>query len=159
MKRVIGILLLAALPFVVLLIAYFLPVIPYVLFSISIIVVALAFGSVNEWDDSGIASHMVDILKAEAAIVVFGISLGGLVLNNFSQVVNTYLVTSILLLGSGFFVFSMIFGVLNVLIKEESSLKRWAGWAMIITLFYGLFSLLLGWSFVLKPILHSLFGT
>lgn len=156
MKEKILILLLILLPFLIIVVAFLLPVVPYVLFSILVIFLALIFGSVHKWDDSMFAEKIVDILKMEAAITVFGISLGSLVLGTLSQVINIQLITGILLMSSGFFVFSMIFGVLHLLMKGESSFRRYVGWSMIISLLYGLFFLLLGWSFVLKPIIDTL---
>jgi hypothetical protein len=157
-KQRVAVFFLIAIPLITVLIAYYLPVIPYVVFSVGILIVILIFGTYGEWDDTVIAKSVVDILKAEAAIVAFGIGLTALVLNTLPKSSNTSLGASILLLGSGFFVFSMIFGALNLFIAERSRLKKWAGWAMIFTLLYGLFGLLLGWSYILKPILDSLFS-
>lgn len=146
---------LVSLPLIIVVVAFLLPTIPYVVLSAIIIILALIFGSFSKWDISGFAEKTADILKAEAALVVFGISLGGLVLSNFKDIANVNLIIGILLSSSGFFVFSMIFGVLQMLIKAETTFKKWVGWAMMVSLLYGLFAILLGWSFVIKPIIDS----
>lgn len=156
MKNILVALIVAGLPLIVVIFAFYVPMIPPLTFFVGILFLALIFGSVQKWDVSAFTDKTADILKAEAAMVVFGISLGSLVLTNLKDIIDVNRVIGVLLLSSGFFTFSMIFGVLHLLMRPGGMFKKWAGWAMLIALFYGLFLLLLGWSYMIKPIFETL---
>lgn len=107
-------------------------------------------------DVSQFDSILHEILKVEAALIVFGISLGGLVLEHFSESeVNVQQVVSILLLSSGLFAFSMIGGIVAIVTKPSKNLRKIAGWFMVIYLLCGLILILIGWSLIIGPALRN----
>jgi len=154
--RKMSILLALILPPIIILMALLFPVIPYVIFFIVFMVLLLIIGSIYKWDDAMLKTHMHEILKIEATFVVFGISLGGLLLQYLAEIVDVNQIVSFLLLSSGFLAFSLILGLFYLVTKEDSELKKWAGWSAIISFLYGLFCVLLGWSLAIKPLLEAL---